>query len=234
MRLLGSNAICFISLLCIALLPANATNAASNPPVPLALTTPKAPAVNLGTWLDSLVPFNVENLYSEEAMTTVRFHDDGFIYPGHPQASRYWGDNVPDGTPFTHPGAGPRRSHIVYDAAHRIALYDTGCCSYQESIAVAGAPLPPVPVRGRDLGALRTLRGASLGDVPKRVMKLYGSARLRASKNHPGWKFLSYTNFHSSIYQDAHSKEPNVTCGKQWGFIFHNERLSTIEIYGGC
>ncbi len=55
----------------------------------------------------------------------------------------------------------PIKGHVLYDSAHKIVLYQEGCCAWSNAVLAAGVGAPPSSVHGGDLGSVRTQRGGA-------------------------------------------------------------------------
>lgn len=123
----------------------------------------------------------------------------------------------------------PQRGRVLYDSAHRIALYYVGCCAGRTYALAAGVAKPPAPVISADLSAVRTARGAALGMTMNDVAARYGKAvPYSAGSGDSIVPVLSYTTFSSN---PIHSSQ---ACGQYQTFVFRNKKVSLIQIYVGC
>jgi len=148
---------------------------------------------------------------------------DQFDYPA---STCPW---LASGTPFVFGSGEPQRGKGVYDPAHRIALYDAGCCAGRTYVLAAGVSPPPVPLQSADLSGVRTQRGAGLGMTIQQVEKIYGAATPYAvGTGANAATVLSYATFASD---PVHSEEP---CGQYQSFAFRDAKAYAIEIYVGC
>jgi hypothetical protein len=137
------------------------------------------------------------------------------------------GENVDQpegGTFFVNGMAGPPKGDAYYDAAHRIAFFSQGCCSWHEVVLAGAVSAPPVRVRDTDLRFVRTRRGVTLGMMPREVWRRYGWAKLYAMKGHPEVELLSYTSRRSA----------SEGCGNDENFAFRNNRLTLIQLRWAC
>lgn len=145
-----------------------------------------------------------------------------FYYPGSACAP------LKNGTYFVYGTAEPIKSHVVYDRAHGVALYDKGCCAWRGFALAANVAPPPKTVVNGDLSAVRTMRGVTLDMTQAQVERIYGSAKPHAAKGRPGMTTLSYTTMKGG---------PNGggdACGQFQGFTFRQGRLVSIELLTGC
>lgn len=123
----------------------------------------------------------------------------------------------------------PQRGTVLYDPAHRIALYSVGCCAARTYLLAANVPPPPVAVQSADLRLVRTARGAALGMTRNALQAIYGkAAAYAAGKGNAAVTVLSYTTFRSNPVRS------NEGCGQYQSFAMKKDRVSAIEIYVGC
>lgn len=122
-----------------------------------------------------------------------------------------------------------QKAHVVYDKAHRIALYDTGCCSWSETVEAYASP-PPKAVLDADLSALKTTRGVRLGMSRDAVTHIFGAAKAQAVPHHAGVSVLAYTTWPT---RDKLSKT-HSECGQFENLYFQNDRLISIQLGNGC
>lgn len=188
----------------------------------------------LGAWLPKVgLGFD----YSRRGLAALSSGHDYFVcttgaLPAiNPQDFRYASRGCPalsKGTSVIYGSAGPSKGHILYDAAHGIALYEAGCCAERNTVLVAGVAKPPKPVAGATLSNVHTARGVRLGMTSEQVTKLYGPAKLHTVAGTPGVMMLSYTMLRGGF------SNPNNTCGQFQNFAFRNGRLYYIELLAGC
>lgn len=134
------------------------------------------------------------------------------------------------GTIFNFGSGEPRRTQIVYDPAHRIALYSSGCCAERYYVLAAGVKPPPSAVRQADLSGVVTARGISLGASLSDVIRAYGKAVPMTLTDAAGSHVavLAYTTFTSD---PVHSSQ---ACGQYQTFAFRQDKVALIELYVGC
>ncbi|MDQ6780458.1 MAG: hypothetical protein M3Z37_04805 [Candidatus Eremiobacteraeota bacterium] len=160
-----------------------------------------------------------------------RIHDrDGFRYGDESASRQIFGLTLKQGTFFVREAPGPPKGRVIYDAAHRIALYEEGCCTAYKSVAADHVPLPPRKIVDRDLSQLKTVRGLQLGDSMERVLKVYGPSRALKLSANPGLVILAYTTW-PPFGVESILKAP---CGQVENFAFRHERLVYIEFGDGC
>jgi hypothetical protein len=128
-------------------------------------------------------------------------------------------------TNFWYGPAGPPRVNLVYDPRRRVALYEQGCCAWQETVLADVSKPPPGVVKAVNLGALRTRRGIALDATPTAVRRAYGPARLYPSTLKPELRVLSY-------YRDQYTR--GSACGWFENFVFRANRLIEIQAGHGC
>jgi hypothetical protein len=128
-------------------------------------------------------------------------------------------------TNFWYGQAGPPKVNLVYDPRRRVALYEQGCCAWQETVLAEVSKPPPSPVRRANLRAMRTPRGIGLGVSPDAVRRAYGPAVLYRSTMKPELRVLSY-------YRNQHTKGSD--CGWYENFVFRANRLIEIQAGHGC
>lgn len=131
-------------------------------------------------------------------------------------------------TSFVYGSTEPIKGHALYDAAHKIVLYQEGCCAWRNAVLVSGVATPPSSVQSGDLGAVRTLRGIKLGMTPRDVTSVYGKTAPHAVPGASGVTMLSYTTMHGDPSSAANA------CGQFQNFAFRNGRLYYIELLAGC
>jgi hypothetical protein len=134
-----------------------------------------------------------------------------------------------NGTAFVYGAAEPIRSAVVYDAAHRIVLYDKGCCAWRGYALTANVTSPPKPVNGANLSHVRTMRGVMLGLTRTQVLKIYGPARAHVAKGRSGFTTLTYTTM-----KGTPAKPAGDACGQFQSFTFRGDQLVSIELLAGC
>jgi hypothetical protein len=115
--------------------------------------------------------------------------------------------------------------NLVYDPVRRVALYEQGCCAWQETVLAVVPKPPPSAVKSANLGAVRTRRGIGLGASPSAVRGAYGAARLYPSTTKRGFLVLSYYRMHGT---------KGSACGWFENFVFRGGRLVEIEAGHGC
>jgi hypothetical protein len=133
-----------------------------------------------------------------------------------------------NGTSFVYGATEPTKGRVVYDSAHRIALYQEGCCAWRNTVLAAGVGAPPTPVQNADLGSVRTDRGVTLGMGEEQVIAIYGRAAAHAVKGAASVAMLSYTTMHGNPSSAANA------CGQFQNFAFRNKKLFYIELLAGC
>jgi hypothetical protein len=134
-----------------------------------------------------------------------------------------------NGTSFVYGPAGPVRGRVVYDRAHRIVLYDKGCCAERGFALTANVEQPPKPVSDADLSGVHTKRGVSLGMTQAQVERIYGPTRPHETKRRLGVMTLSYTTM-----KGTPTKPAGDACGQFQSFSFRQDRLISIELLAGC
>jgi hypothetical protein len=133
------------------------------------------------------------------------------------------------GTSFAYGPAGPMKGAVLYDRAHRIVLYDKGCCAERGFALTANVAPPPKPVSDADLSGVHTMRGVSLGMSQAHVERIYGSTRPHDAKGRPGIATLSYTTMKTKPTEPG-----GDPCGQFQSFSFRQNRLISIELLAGC
>jgi hypothetical protein len=138
--------------------------------------------------------------------------------------------SLQDGTPLNFGSGEPQRGRVLYDPAHRIALYYVGCCAGRTYVLAADVARPPSSVRSADLRAVGTARGAALGMTMSDVIRAYGKATpYTASSGGSVVPVISYTTFSSN---PVRSNE--AACGQYQTFSFKNKKVIIVQIYVGC
>jgi hypothetical protein len=132
------------------------------------------------------------------------------------------------GTYFTHGSTEPIKAHVLYDAAHKLVLYQEGCCAWRTTVLASGIGSPPASVHGADLSDVRTARRVSLGMTQRQVIEIYGASKPHAVGGDAGVTMLSYTTMHGNP-----SSTENA-CGQFQNFAFRNGKLFYIELLAGC
>ncbi|MGA8535673.1 MAG: hypothetical protein WB615_16310 [Candidatus Tumulicola sp.] len=189
----------------------------------------------LGAWLpDPEIGFDAWS----KNQTTIVSQYDYFICgstrtPTEPKQSFYYAGSacpqVKNGTFFVYGTAEPIKGYVVYDRAHRIVLYNKGCCAWRGYALTAGVAKPPKTVGNADLSGVHTARGVTLGMTATQVERIYGTARPHATKGQPGLTTLSYTTMKGSP-----TKPGGDACGQFQSFTFRQDRLVSIELLVGC
>lgn len=146
---------------------------------------------------------------------------DDFHYPGSVCGP------LKRGTAYVYGTAEPIRGTVVYDKAHRIVLYDKGCCAWRGYAFTADTAAPPKPVANADLSAVHTMRGAALGMTQAQLTRIYGPAAPHSVKGRPGYATLSYTTM-------TGGPNDSEACGQFQSFTFKSDRLVSIELLTGC
>lgn len=189
----------------------------------------------LGAWLADL---NTGFDAWSKGQAAVTNHYDSFVcgiasVPSEEKQSFYYAGSacplIKNGTSFVYGPAGPVKGSVVYDRAHRIVLYDKGCCAERGFALTENVGQPPRPVTNADLSRVHTLRGVSLGMTQAQVERIYGSARSHATKGRPGVATLSYTTMRTKPTEPGGN-----TCGQFQSFFFRRDRLISIELLAGC
>ena len=129
-------------------------------------------------------------------------------------------------TAFAYDPSGKGR--VIYDRAHRIVLYQKGCCAWRGFALVTSFGPPPKPVTNADLSGVRTMRGVALGMTRAQVERIYGSTRPYDAKGRPGVTTLSYTAMKTKF------NEPGAACAQFQSFSFRQDRLLSIELLFEC
>jgi hypothetical protein len=142
------------------------------------------------------------------------------------QAPLGWDDmlSVPQNATFFM-GSDMERASVIYDPAHRIVLYQRGCCAWWETVLMVAPKPPPQPVKTADLSLIRAGHAIALGAAPAAVVRAYGPARLHASTTTAGLRVLSY-------YRNRHV--PGSACSWFENFVFRANRLVEIQSGNGC
>lgn len=131
-------------------------------------------------------------------------------------------------TAFAFGGGEPITGRVAYDRAHRIALYNQGCCAWRGYVLVANMAGPPKTVTQMDLSGVRTMRGIVLGMSEQQVRNIYGTVASHTEKNLAGATVLSYTTLKNK------PSDTGIPCGQYQNFTFRNNRLVSIELLAGC
>lgn len=133
------------------------------------------------------------------------------------------------GTALNFGSGEPQRGKVLYDPAHRIALYYVGCCAGRTYVLASGVAAPPAAVKSADLSAVRMARGAALGMTMRDLIAAYGkSVPYTAGKGDAIVPVVSYATFSSN---PVHSNE---ACGQYQSFAFKQKTVAVIQIYVGC
>jgi hypothetical protein len=176
----------------------------------------------VAAWLPSLSTDNKAPAY--EVAREVGFID-GFIYegivphgPGFAQTHGF----PQDGTPFVYGMAGPPRGTLVYDPARATVFYSQGCCSWSTAVAATNVAPPPISVVSRDLRALRTVHGISLGMREGDVQAIYGRTAEQVVLRHPQLRMLRYKH------------DISESCMQMQEFGFVDGRLIYIALSDAC
>jgi hypothetical protein len=122
----------------------------------------------------------------------------------------------------------PIKGRVLYDSAHRIVLYQEGCCAWRNTVLAWGIGMPPNPVKSADLSKVRTQRGITLGMTASQLTSIYGDAKPHPVAGVAGVTMLSYTTMHGNP-----SAAENA-CGQFQNFAFRDGRLYYIELLAGC
>lgn len=133
-----------------------------------------------------------------------------------------------NGTSLVYGSTEPIKGHIIYDASHKIVLYQEGCCAWRNAVLTSGSGSPPKPVQSANLSGVRTVRGVALGMAPAQIIAIYGHASAHSVPKAPGVSMLSYTTMHGNP-----SSAENA-CGQFQNFAFRNGKLFYIELLAGC
>jgi hypothetical protein len=135
--------------------------------------------------------------------------------------------NYPKSSEFYFGQKVPNRIGILYDPAHRIAVYQLGGHAWTQTVVASRMPAPPVTrsVLKADLSGLRTHRGITLGDSTAKVMRVYGIARKLHTTGLPEYLRLSYETPINTI---------NSPCESNDEFIFRNDSLIAIIFVWAC
>ena len=189
-------------------------------------------AAALGSWLPDP---NVGDVAWQQGRAAVTTQYDYFVCGGAraPSAKKesfdYAGSGCPlirKGTAFSYAPSG--KGSVLYDRAHRIILYDKGCCAWRGFALTANVGPPPRLVRNVDLTGVHTMRGVALGMSRAQVERIYGPTRPYDAKGRPGVTTLSYTTMKTKF------AEPGGACGQFQSFLFLQGRLISIELYVAC
>lgn len=132
------------------------------------------------------------------------------------------------GSAFASGGPEPQRGRAVYDSAHKLVLYQEGCCAWKNAVLASGIAPPPISVRAADLRTVRTMRGITLGMTQARVIAIYGRATPHPVAGEPSLSMLSYTTMHGNPASNENA------CGQFQNFAFRNGKLAYLELLAGC
>jgi hypothetical protein len=216
----------FVALWTIALTLAMGSSA------PITAPAATAEAATLGAWLPDP---NIGDVAWQKGQAAVTTQYDYFVCGGaraavaKKESFDYAGSGCPlikKGTAFAYAPSG--KGSVLYDRAHRIVLYDKGCCAWRGFALTADVGPPPKPVSNADLSGVRTMRGVALGMTVAQVQRIYGPARLYDTKGRPGVATISYTTMKTKF------SEPGGACGQFQSFSFRQDRLISIELYVAC
>jgi len=237
LRLRSYNTRCLVAALCyVVALP----SAAASTPHPVPTDNPHCVklyhgACNeaLGAWLPGFG--DAAEAWRHGHATTIQ-QRDGFVYENEKPASpRFLGFQGPDdGTFFVYGNAGPPKGHVVYDALHRVAFYQQGCCSWNEVVAASNTSHPPLLVVARDLSGLHTVRGIHLGMRPAEVTRIYGASSLLTVPGRAGVTMLAYTTWKPLASGQSVGEAFGGTCGQFENLYFRADRLILIQLGNGC
>src|SRR5581483_2773576 len=135
--------------------------------------------------------------------------------------------NLRTGTAFVYGPAGTK-GHVLYDSAHKVVLYQEGCCAWGNAVLASGIAPPPASVQSGDLSAVRTQRGLKLGMTQAQVAAAYGKTAPHAVPGAAGVTMLSYTTMRGNPSSAANA------CGQFQNFAFRGGKLFYIELLAGC
>ena len=121
-----------------------------------------------------------------------------------------------------------QKAYVIYDAAHGRVFYETGCCSWDETV-LAYVFAPPKTLANQNLWPLKTVRGVTLGMDPWEVMRIYGSSERRIVEN-TDLIVLAYTTWPPRNKLSKTKSE----CGQFENFYFRLNKLIEIQIGDGC
>jgi hypothetical protein len=208
----------------------------------------------IGRWLPGIFDRWVVQSPSDATRTSIH---DYFVYDTQHKRRTWLAPSGPvDGTYFTY-GVPGQRGHVVYDRRRRVAFFEQGCATWLSTIAakrghvadwwhtftfyqegclawfstVAAIDVSPPPriVADRDLSKLHTNAGVRFGDSPAEVEKIYGARKLYSLYKHTGPAYL--------IYRAQLPQPPPpayVDCAVIYLFVFNKNRLTLIQMSGGC
>jgi hypothetical protein len=209
---------------------------------------------DIGSWLPGIFDRWLTQSPSDATRTSIH---DYFVYDAQPKRPTWLAPSGPvDGTYFTY-GVPGQRGRVVYDRRRRVAFFEQGCAAWLSTIAakrgsvadwwhtftfyqegclawfstVAAIDVLPPPriVADRDLSKLHTKAGVRLGDSPAEVEKIYGARKLYSLYKHAGPAYL--------IYRAQLPQPPPpayADCALIYLFVFNKNRLTLIQMSGGC
>lgn len=123
----------------------------------------------------------------------------------------------------------PQTGHALYDAAHRVVLFDIGCCAWRSYMLAGDMAKPPAAVAAADLSGVHTDRGVVLGMTRSQVTAIYGPAEAYAQADAPaGTTALTYTTLKGKKWT------ADQTCLQIQTFSFRSGRLVSIAVLAGC
>lgn len=152
---------------------------------------------------------------------------DRFVVDGK-EVSPYWGTNAIDGTLFVYGDDTPAKGYAVYDAQHRRALYEEGCCAWHEIVAASDVAVPPVKLVSRDLADVRTVHGARLGMTLPQLQQIYGAASPEPVSGRAGISVLQYE------FRRSHASRSYAPCEQLESLYFRGGRLFEIDLADAC
>jgi hypothetical protein len=132
------------------------------------------------------------------------------------------------GTYLVYGSTEPIKGRVLYDSAHKLVLYQEGCCAWRNAVLTSVAGSPPKAVQGADLSGVRTARGVTLGMAEAQVAAIYGRAKAHSVPGASDIAMLSYTTMHGNP-----SSAENA-CGQFQNLAFRNGKLFYIELLAGC
>lgn len=133
-----------------------------------------------------------------------------------------------NGTYLVYGNTEPIKGHVLYDSAHKLVLYQEGCCAWRNTVLTSGVDSPPTSVHAADLSGVRTARGVALGMTQEQVLALYGHATRHPVPGASGVAMLSYTTMHGNPSSNENA------CGQFQNFAFRDGKLFYIELLAGC